>query len=132
MLGGAGKANGVAVLAVAHQLGGGGGLAPQGAAQLTDDAVDARVQMNVLAYQRRAPAVGTAVAAGLEHVNRTPQQAALEALVVPLDWLAHSPWIRRRPDGSCLAMRSGPHPPRYHPIGCLFPAVAIGLWPTDY
>ncbi len=80
----------MATLAVAHQLGGGGGLAPQGAAQLADDAADVRVQMDVLAHERCTPAVGAAVATRLEHVDGTTQQTSLESLAVAVGRPAHA------------------------------------------
>ena len=79
----------MAVLGVAHELGRDRVLAAQGAAQLADDALDARVQMHMLAHQRRAPAVAAAVAVGLQRTDAATQQEALELLDVALGGSAH-------------------------------------------
>ena len=73
----------MAVLAVADDLAGDRALATQQAAQLADDPVRAPVvEMDVLAGQRRAPAVGAALAVGLERAEAAAQQVALELLDV--------------------------------------------------
>jgi hypothetical protein len=71
------------VLAVAHDLAGDGRLTPQRAAQLADEPTTATVvEMDVLARQRRAATVGTAIAIGLERADAAAQEKALELLYV--------------------------------------------------
>ncbi len=66
------------VLAVTHDLARDRRLAPQRAAELADEpAVTAVVDVHVLASQRRAPAVGAAVAIGLELADAATQQVPL-------------------------------------------------------
>ena len=86
----------MAVLEVAHDLARHRRLAAQRAAQLADDALRARlVQVDLLAGQRRAPAVGAAVAVGLQGADAAAQQHALELLDMALRvW--HVCRIRRR------------------------------------
>ena len=69
----------MAVLAVAHELGGHWRLAASRAAERADDAiVAAAVDVDVLPGKRRAPAVRAAVAVGLE---------GSETLIPMLDFL---------------------------------------------
>jgi hypothetical protein len=80
-----GEADGVAVLAVAHDLGRERSVATQGAAELADDppvgvGTRASIQVYVLARERRASAVGAAMAVGLERTDAAPQKDALELL----------------------------------------------------
>jgi len=82
-LGGAGsQAYGVAVLGVANDLGGYRGLAAQRPTELADYAIGtggrASIQVNVLACQRGAPAIGAAMPVGLEGTDTATQQDALE------------------------------------------------------
>ena len=87
----------MAVLGVAHDLGRDRGLAAQRAAELADDAPGASVQVDVLAHERRAPAVGAAIAVGLQRADAATQQDALELLDVALGgwpWSEDSPLVR--------------------------------------
>src|SRR5438105_4879793 len=94
------QAHRVPVLAVAHELGGDGGLATQGAAQLAHDPLAAPlVEVHVLARERRAPAVGAAVAVGLEHVEAAPEELALELLDVARHLPSTSPRRLQTPSG---------------------------------
>ena len=72
----------MAVLGVAHDLGGHRRLAAHGAAELADDAVSlggrASVQMDVLADEGRAPAVGATMTVGLQGTDAAAQQNPLE------------------------------------------------------
>jgi hypothetical protein len=69
------------VLAVTHELARDRCVATQRPAQLADDPLFASViQMDVLARQRCAPAVGAAVAIGLQRTDPAAQQEALELL----------------------------------------------------
>lgn len=71
------------VLTMANDLARHRGLAVARAAQLTDHAVrTSAVQVHVLSRQRRAPAVDTAAAVGLECSEAAPQQHTLELLHV--------------------------------------------------
>jgi len=77
------EANGVAVLAVANDLAGDRCLMTQRAAQLAHDPPAALVvQVDMLACQRRAPAVRAAIAVGLQCTDPAAQQAALQLLDV--------------------------------------------------
>ena len=73
------QAHGEAVLAVAHTLGRDRGLAAKRAAELADDHT-ALVTVDVLADQRRAPAVAAAGALGGELIDCDPQQQPFEVL----------------------------------------------------
>ena len=71
----------MAVLAVPDDLARQRGLAAARTAQLADDPVLAPVvHVDALAGQRRAPAVGAAVAVGLQRADAATQQHALELL----------------------------------------------------
>src|SRR6478672_3540167 len=71
------ETHGVTVLAVANDLAGDRRLMTQGAAQLADDPpAPLVVQVDMLAGQRRAPAVRTASAVGLQGTHPAAQQAA--------------------------------------------------------
>lgn len=84
-LGGAGReTHGMAKLCVADDLGGERCGAAQRAAQLANDAGEALVQMDTLAYQRSAGAVDAAVAVGRERVDSAQQEVALELLDVAM------------------------------------------------
>lgn len=77
------EADGVPVLAVAHDLAGDGWLAPQRAAQLADEPAAATVvEVDMLAGQRRAATVGATIAVGLERADAAAQEEALELLYV--------------------------------------------------
>jgi hypothetical protein len=67
---------------VANDLGRCRGLAAKRPAELTDDAIGAPVEMNVLAGQRGAPAISAAMPVGLEGTDTATQQDALELLNV--------------------------------------------------
>src|SRR5271166_1658202 len=97
-LGGAdGEPHGVAVLGMAHELARHGRLAPQRPAELADDALPAAVvEVELLADQRRAPAVHAAVAVGLERSDAPLQQHALE-------WLREGGARDHRPPGFAAA-----------------------------
>jgi hypothetical protein len=69
----------------------------QWTAQLADYALNVSVQVDVLAHERRAAAVGTAIAVGLQHVNAATQQEALELLYVLLGGATHGAWVRHNP-----------------------------------
>lgn len=80
-----GETDGVAVLAVAHDLSRDRGIATQRTAELADDPpVGARgrapIQVDVLARERRAATVGAAMAVGLERTDAALQQDTLELL----------------------------------------------------
>lgn len=72
------------VLWVAHNLGRQRSLAAQGPAQLADDATGrggrASIQVDVLAGEGRAPAVGAAMPVGLERTDTSLQEHSLELL----------------------------------------------------
>jgi len=74
----------VTVLGVAHDLGRHRSLAAQGPAELADDATGpggrASIQVDVLADEGRAPAVGAAMPIGLERTDTAPQENPLELL----------------------------------------------------
>jgi hypothetical protein len=74
---GAADPNRVAALEVAHALAAGRLLAAERPTQLADDRV-AGVQMDAFADERRAAAVGAAMAVGRERPNAAPQQQALQ------------------------------------------------------
>lgn len=98
----------MAVLGVAYELGRDRVFATQRAAQLTDDALDARIQVHMLAHERGAPAVGAVVSVGLQRTDTTTQQEALELLDVALDGLGiliHGVGVRRHRPGSCRLLR---------------------------
>lgn len=68
------QADRVTVLAVAHELARDRGIATQRPAQLTDDPLFASViQMDMLACERRAAAVGAAMAIGLQRTDPAAQ-----------------------------------------------------------
>src|ERR1700760_3120210 len=90
------------VLAVAHGLAGDGRLAPQRAAQLADDPTAATVvEVDVLAGQRRAPAVGAAIAVGLERADAAAQEEALELLYMGHRRSHRHPGFRHARGSSC-------------------------------
>lgn len=68
------------MLGVAHDLGRHRGLAAQRATELTDEAFDAPVKMDVLARERRASTVGATVPVGLQSADAPTEQDALELL----------------------------------------------------
>lgn len=76
----------MAVLGVAHDLRGHGSLTTEGPAKLADDAVAvgawAPIQVDVLAREGRASAVGAAMAICLERPDTTTEEDALELLDV--------------------------------------------------
>ena len=80
--GAGGQPYGVAVLRMAHDLGGDRDVAAQGAAELADDGTGAVLQVDVLADQRCASAVGATVPIGLERANAATEQNVLELLDV--------------------------------------------------
>ena len=92
----------MAVLEVAHELGRDRMLTAQWAAQLADDALNAGVQVDVLAHERRASAVRAAIAIGLQRADAAAQLHALELLDVVLGGTAHAGRVRRRAPRSCL------------------------------
>lgn len=77
------EADGVPALEVPDELAGERRLAPRGATQLADDPLlRARVDVDLLAGQRRAPTVRTAVAGGLQGTEPAAQEPSLELLHV--------------------------------------------------
>ena len=77
----------MAVLAMAHDLGGDGRIAAQRAAELADDAVGtgeravgAFIQVDVLTCEGSASTVGAAITIGLERPDATTEEEALELL----------------------------------------------------
>jgi hypothetical protein len=77
------------MLRVAHELGRDRVLMTQRAAQLTDDALNAGVQVDVLAHERRASAVRAAIPIGLQRADAATQLQALELLDIMLGWATH-------------------------------------------
>jgi hypothetical protein len=73
------EADGLAALCVTDDLGGRRRLAAQGSAELADHVAVAGVEMDLLADERRATAVGAATAVGCEGTDTATQQGALEA-----------------------------------------------------
>ena len=67
---------------MAHDLRGQGGVATEGAAELADDAVSlggrASIQMDVLADEGRAPAVGATMTAGLQGTDAAAEKDPLQ------------------------------------------------------
>lgn len=80
----------MAVLGVAHELGRDRMLTAQRAAQLADDALSTGVQMDVLAHERRAPAVRAAIPIGLQGTDAATQLQALELLDVMFGGATHA------------------------------------------
>ena len=68
------------VLGVAHDLARHGGLAAKRAAELADDPMCASVKVDVLAGERSATAIGTAMPVGLQGADAAAQKKALELL----------------------------------------------------
>jgi hypothetical protein len=74
-----GQANGVAVLGVPDEPARKRRLAMRGTTQLAYDALlGAAIEMHLLACERRATAVRTAIAVGFELAQPAPQEHALE------------------------------------------------------
>lgn len=91
------------MLGVAHELGRDRVLAAQRVAQLADDASSARIQVDMLAHERSAPAVAAAVAIGLQRADAAAQQDKLELFDIALGGLAHGAKfaaVRRAPAGA--------------------------------
>lgn len=75
------EADGVPALKVPDDLAGQRRLVPRRATQLADDPLlPVRVHVDLLAGQRRAPAVRTAVAGGLQSSEAAAQEPSLELL----------------------------------------------------
>jgi hypothetical protein len=94
----------MAVLRVTHDLTRHGSLTAQRTAELANDAVGrggrASIQVDVLARERRAPTVGTAVPVGLQGADTATEQDALELLDMAGGG-GHGLRIRRLLPGSC-------------------------------
>lgn len=80
----------MAVLGVAHELGRDRMLTAERTAQLADDALSTSVQVDVLAHERRAPAVRAAIPIGLQGTDAATQLQALELLDVVFGEAAHA------------------------------------------
>ena len=97
-----GETHGVAVLAVPDELARHRGLAAARATQLADDPLLAPgVEVDLLAGQRRAPAVGAAVSVGLQGTEAAAQQDALELLHMGRRRGHDALGFRRPAPGSC-------------------------------